>query len=235
MMVLLGIVCFAYYVWMGVLFKKWDFTFSWFWILLGVVCFILSIIGWKRYIFVLIACLFVFLAVELRIVLGMFSCREKNLLYLIVLGAQVRGTTMSGSLYRRIKRARVYLEENPETVVILSGGQGKGEEITEAEAMRRYLVQHGIKESRILMETESATTKENLEFSAKFVKDKSISVGIVTNNFHSYRAYCYAKQLGYGAPKSISAGCHPVFFVHYMVREFFAFCKMWLTKLKTVL
>lgn len=225
MMVLLGIACFAYYVWMGVLFKKRDFTFSWFWILLGVVFFVLSIIGWKRYIFVLIACLFVFLTVELRIVFGMFSCREKNLLYLIVLGAQVRGTTMSGSLYRRIKRARVYLEENPETVVILSGGQGKGEEITEAEAMRRYLVQHGIKESRILMETESATTRENLEFSARFIKNKSIPVGIVTNNFHSYRAYCYAKQLGYGAPKSISAGCHPVFFVHYMVREFFALCQ----------
>ena len=143
----------------------------------------------------------------------MVSSRKRNLPYLIVLGAQVRGRKLSSSLYRRIERARLYLTGNPETVVIVSGGQGKGEEVTEAFAMRQYLLEHGIEEKRIFMEGCSTTTEENLKFSAEYISDLKIPVGIVTNNFHMYRA---------------PAGCPPVFFINYMVREFFALAKMML-------
>lgn len=172
-----------------------------------------------------------FLIVELKILLGMIPCREKNIPYLIVLGAQVRGTRLSGSLYRRIERARQYLSENPDTIVIVSGGQGKGEDITEALAMQRYLEEQGIKKERILQEGASTTTEENLRFSAKFVSDMNKPVGIVTNNFHMYRACRYAKKLGYQKPRAVTAGCHPAFFLNYMVREFFALLKMALRSL----
>ncbi len=234
-MLLLGVLCLAYYVWMGILLKKWDSTFAWFWIVAGAVCFLLSTVNWKPYVPVFVVCLVVFVAAEVRIMAGMIPCKERNLPYFIVLGAQVKGTRMSGSLYRRVEKAREYLVRNPETVVIVSGGQGKGEEITEAEAMRRYLTEQGIEESRIFPEECSTTTEENLEFSARFIEDKNLPVGIVTNNFHAYRACCYARRLGYGAPRAVPAGCHPVFFVHYMVREFFALCKMLLTKRRRVL
>ena len=72
--------------------------------------------------------------------------------YVIVLGAHVFGERMSANLRYRVEAAYGYLKKNPDTKVVLSGGQGQGEEITEAEAMRRYLVQEGIEEDRILIE-----------------------------------------------------------------------------------
>lgn len=69
---------------------------------------------------------------------------DRNADYLIVLGAHVYGERMSSNLKYRIELAKEYLEENPETKVIVSGGQGHGEKISEAEAMYRYLIKNGI-------------------------------------------------------------------------------------------
>lgn len=229
-MLILGVLCLAYYAGIAVLLKRWNFTFGWFWILAGVFCLFLHMVGWKTYLPALLVCLAAFLAVELRIVLGMFSDGEKKLSYLIVLGAQVRGQTMSGSLYRRVERAWRYLEENPGTFVILSGGQGEGEDITEAEAMRRYLAAKGIDAARILLEEKSTTTEENLKFSALLVKDKGLPVGIVSNNFHLYRACQYAKRQGYREVYPVTASCQPFLFVNYMVREAFAVVKLWFSR-----
>ena len=72
--------------------------------------------------------------------------------YIIVLGAHVAGTRLSKALLERTRRALRYLEENPETRAVLSGGQGQGEQISEAEAMYRYLTEHGIDGSRLILE-----------------------------------------------------------------------------------
>ena len=234
-MAILGILCLFYYCLLGILLRRWDSTFSRFWVFAGICFLVLSQMKWKGYVPFLAVFFLVFLTVEFRILLGMVPCREKNIPYLIVLGAQVRGTKMSGSLYRRIEKARQYLCDNPKTTVIVSGGQGRGEDITEALAMERYLKENGIAVSRIFREEKSKTTEENLIFSARYVGDMSSSVGIVTNNFHMYRACLYAEKLGYKKPRAVPAGCHPAFFVNYMTREFFALCKMLLTKRKTML
>ena len=169
-----------------------------------------------------------FFVVELRLLSGMKSGRQDELSYLIVLGAQVRGNQITDSLMRRLERAEQYLKEHPDTVVIVSGGQGKGEEVTEASAMEHYLNSHGIEEERILREENSRTTNENLAFSSAYIKDMHMPVGIVTNNFHMYRACCYARKLGYTNIHAVPAGCKPVLFLNYMVREFFAVLKMWI-------
>lgn len=221
-----GIFCFLYYAAICALTKKWNSTFSRFWIGAGICFLLLGNLKPKGAVYPLSVFFTLFFLTECRILLGMLPSRKKNLTYLVVLGAQVRGRRLSSSLYRRIERARQYLADNPETVVIVSGGQGKGEEITEALAMREYLLEHGILERRIVMEGRSTTTKENLKFSAEYIHDLSVPVGIVTNNFHMYRACCYAKRLGYQNPEAVPAGCPPVFFVNYMVREFFALAKM---------
>ena len=62
--------------------------------------------------------------------------------YIIVLGAHVADTRLSKALLERTRRALRYLEENPRTRAVLSGGQGQGEQISEAEAMYRYLTEH---------------------------------------------------------------------------------------------
>ena len=85
---------------------------------------------------------------------------KKNLDYIIVLGAHVDGTRMTLALLERARRALLYLEENPGTKAVLSGGKGDGENISEAEAMYRYLTGHGIDGDRLIREEESTSTKE---------------------------------------------------------------------------
>ncbi len=172
--------------------------------------------------------LLVFLAVEGCIVSGMVSKPKENLDYVIVLGAQVRGTRITKSLRKRLEKACEYLDENPDTVVIVSGGQGKGEDLSEAQCMKDYLIEYGISEERIIMEDKSVNTAENIEFSMKKIKEHSTKespeVGVVTNNFHVYRAVAVCKKSGYEI-SGISAQSDKILFVNYMVREFFAVVK----------
>ena len=139
--------------------------------------------------------------------------------YLIILGAHVNGRVPSDSLERRIRKAEQYLKSHPMTKVIVSGGQGKGEDITEAEAMEIYLWEHGIEKERILKETASTTTRENLRFSKALFTPEIVTVGIVTNNFHLHRSCALANRLGYPHVYPISAGCKGSLFLNYMMRE----------------
>ena len=110
------------------------------------------------------------------------------------------------------------------------GGQGKGEEVTEAYAMAQYLENAGIDSGRIVQEDASVNTLENLKFSGKLIEDADTPVGIVSNNFHVYRGCRYAKHAGFKNPFPIAASCHPLLFPNYFVRECFAVWKLWLKK-----
>lgn len=122
---------------------------------------------------------------------------KKNLDYIIVLGAHVDGTRMTLALLERARRALLYLEENPGTKAVLSGGKGDGENISEAEAMYCYLTGHGIDGDRLIREEESTSTKENLEFSCRKIGNTDCSVGVVTNNFHVWRGAAIARKCGF--------------------------------------
>lgn len=164
-----------------------------------------------------------FVIVEAFVISGMRTEGNNDLEYIIVLGAHVRGTTPSAALRWRITRAYEYLTENPNTVAILSGGQGSGEEISEAECMRRELTALGIPESRLILEDNSTSTAENMEFSFRIIGDLSASVGIVTNNFHVLRSLRTARAIGAENICGISAPFKNALLLHYMVREFFSF------------
>ena len=88
-----------------------------------------------------------------------------NLDYLIVLGARVKEDGLSKSLKSRLDKAIDYLEENPGTVLVLSGGQGEDEPVSEAAAMRDYLVFNGVSERQLILETRSFSTVENIAYS----------------------------------------------------------------------
>jgi len=163
-----------------------------------------------------------FLTVEIKICRGMFSKPERGAQWIIILGAQVRGRKITDSLKRRLDAAIHYLEENERTMVVVSGGRGPGEDISEADAMEQYLIEQGVAENRIRKEDQSVSTRENLSFSRRFIDPKHETVGIVTNNFHSYRAKLLAEQEGYAHVFSVSASSNYVFQINYLVREFFA-------------
>ena len=158
----------------------------------------------------------------------LFHARRKELPemdYLIILGAQVKGTRVTKSLKNRLDTAGEYLKKHTETKVIVSGGRGKGEQITEAEAMERYLIAEGISSERILKEDQSKNTLENLRFSMRLLKGTDIQVAIVTNGFHIFRALRIAKKLGLSSARGIPAPTDPVLAANYYVREVFGLLK----------
>ena len=164
----------------------------------------------------------VFVCVEIAMGVNFFSLDKQSADYVIVLGAQVRGKTLSRTLEYRLEKALEYARVHPNTVLVLSGGQGAGEEMTEAEAMYEYLKAHGIPESQMLLEEQSASTYENLSPPDEEV---SIRVGIITSNFHVLRAKAIARKTGIPGITGIAAKSDPVLFLHFSVRECFAILK----------
>jgi uncharacterized SAM-binding protein YcdF (DUF218 family) len=120
----------------------------------------------------------------------------KNVDYIIILGARVKGTTPSLALQYRIDAAAQYLKDNQTTIAIASGGKGDGEYISEALAIKNGLVEQGVDEERIILESKSTDTVENITYSMKLIPDNLTTGLIVSNNFHIYRAKLIAKDLG---------------------------------------
>lgn len=227
-----GCSCLLYYGVICAVLHKWDSTFSRFWPAAGAAflgC--AAVIRWTGLdlaVYILLAFSFaLFLYTGGRILAGMSCGHETECRYLIVLGAHVEGRRITDSLKRRLDRAYGYLKTHPDATAVLSGGQGEGEEITEAEAMAGYLCARGVEPERLILEDRSTTTKENLLFSRMLIGDTEKPVGIVSNNFHLYRARLLAKKYGYQNTCPLAADCHPVLFPNYMMREFFAVWKAW--------
>lgn len=164
------------------------------------------------------------------LILSRFSDTGKEgLPYIVVLGAQMKDNGPSLVLQKRLDRACAYLMENPDTLCIVSGGQGSNEPVTEAQGMKAYLMKKGIGEERILTEEASANTQQNLAFSRKLLPDETVRAGIVTSNFHVYRSLQLARKQGYLDPVGLAADSGVYFLPNNMLREFFGVMKDWLT------
>lgn len=123
--------------------------------------------------------------------------------YLVILGAKVREDGPSISLWDRIYAARDYLEEHPNVVAVVSGGQGADEPMSEAQSMCEELMKHGISPDRIWLEDRSTNTKENLEFSLNIIKEKTGTrpgkVAVLSSEYHLLRAKLQAQKCGVAA------------------------------------
>lgn len=148
----------------------------------------------------------------------------------VLLGCKINGQRPSLSLAGRLDAACEFLKENKETKVIVSGGQGWDEDISEAYVMKKYLVESGIDEERIFMEEKSVNTDENIKFSGEIIKANGLpeKMYIVTDTFHSYRAYLFAEKNGYKAG-NISADIYWPLFGEYWVRDILGVLHMKLT------
>ena len=170
-----------------------------------------------------------FLVIEGLVISGMKSDSQPGLEYIIVLGAKVKGddgSRLTRTLHRRLLAAEQYLKDNPECIAIVSGGQGADESVTEAFAMKRYLVESGIAEDRILMEDKATDTDENISLSMDIINSRGGSdlVGVVTSNYHMYRALKVCEKQGI-KPVGITSASDSLLIVNYMVREFFGILK----------
>jgi len=168
-----------------------------------------------------------FLAVIALITFGGTSDPEARTEYLLILGAELNGETPSEALYQRLDAGIGYLRKYPDTVVIVSGGQGRGEDITEAEAMYRYLVANGIDENRIIKEPYATSTMENFKFSKKLIEQQKGSytdeITFVTSRYHIFRSRMLAKRNGINA-RALAARSSGTPVSMYL-REYLAFYK----------
>lgn len=125
---------------------------------------------------------------------------------ILVLGSQILPDGQPAQFTReRLQRAVLLADENPQAKIIVSGAKGADEPVSEAVAMRNWLVAHSVSADRIILEKKASDTSENIAFSKKYFHDKTI---LVTNDFHLYRALYLAKRenvhlAGAAAPSKI--------------------------------
>lgn len=169
-----------------------------------------------------------FVVIETVIIASAIPTKKTDSDYLVVLGAGLRGEIPSLTLAQRLDRSLDYINNNPDIKVVVSGGQGPGETITEAEAMKRYLTAHGVNEKRVIKEEESTNTSENLKFTAKILKEmdktENLKITIVTSDFHIFRAKFLAVRQGFKAD-GYGVISKPILMPTYYVREYFAVIK----------
>ncbi len=173
-----------------------------------------------------------FCFVEFFIIRDAGTDRDAKRDYLIVLGAAVQGDRLSLTLENRLKGAVEYLEAYPDAVVIVSGGKGPGENITEAEAMRDWLVNEaGIDPERVLTEDKATSTQENLEFSFAIIRSRGDepdgNVAICSSAYHLYRAKQMARNMGVEAAGVSAPWGYPLVMFNYFIREAFGVTHLW--------
>lgn len=226
----LGLVFIGYYI-IESLFVGFTFSLLWLWGAAGAVCLLCSALTSKFGKLPLPRWLFVPICVLLSIILAFFCVLEGFVLsqmgaegedgldYIVVLGARVnRGGVPSKPLYWRIDAAEEYLRENPNTKAILSGGQGADEPISEAQCMFDTLTARGIDESRLIMENSSTNTNENIRYSLALMEEGA-TFGVVTNNFHVFRAVRIAEKVSGQKVSGIASRYLDALLIHYMARE----------------
>lgn len=176
---------------------------------------------------------FVFAILESIVISGAKPSGESEAPYLIVLGAKVNGRTPSMILTERLRAAHEYMVENPDAIAVLSGGQGRGESISEAEAMENWLLDRGIESDRLLKEENSTNTWENIDNSVDMIRamgeSGEVRAAIVTNDFHMYRAIYIAEEAGIDAVSFPAETVRIDLRVNYYIREALALVKLYLT------
>ena len=110
---------------------------------------------------------------------------------MVILGCQVKPWGPSILLQDRLDEALAYLEDHPDMTVVVSGGQGPDEHISEAQCMYDYLTEHGVDGAQILMEDQSHNTVQNLRYTAELLAaegyDTTADILVVSNGFHLTR------------------------------------------------
>ena len=143
--------------------------------------------------------------------------------YIVVLGAGLNGTEVTPLLASRIDKAiKLWRRRPQELTLIMSGGQGPDEVISEGEAMKAYALRQGVPQSAILVDNQSRNTHENLQFSYKIMEKGREDFVIVTNYYHLLRALILARRLGlkcqgYGAKTKL------YFSINAFLREFIGY------------
>lgn len=144
------------------------------------------------------------------VVYGSYDHIEGEPEVMVVLGCQVKPWGPSILLQDRLDKALDYLEDHPDMTVVVSGGQGPDEHITEARAMADYLMEHGVDGENILLEEQSHNTVQNFRCSRRLLEEagydlEETQVLVVSNGFHLTRARMLAGRTGFEDVSTLAA------------------------------
>lgn len=240
LLIAIGILCFLYFI----VARMFYITFANFFAFLGMIFILIGILKIyfkenliKKYaapLFYLIRTGFILLLVSFIIVEGLIiyngnKMEDASADYIVILGAMVRGNTPSLILDERLQAGLNCIKSHPEAKVILSGAKGPGENISEAEAMRIYLMNNGVEASKLFKEENSTNTLQNLENSKKIMSaiNNKTKIFIVTSDFHIFRSEFLARRIGltaYGVPAKTQLYLRPT----YYIREYLAVIKSYI-------
>lgn len=180
---------------------------------------------YKTYKVIMILFIASFIFLQSAILINMYKTKDVNTVdnvdVMIVLGAKVNKDGVSKTLKLRLDKAIEYYNKNKHINIIVSGGQGKDEIMTEASAMREYLVENGVNRNNIILEDKATTTLENIIFSKSIMKNLNLGnrALIVTSDYHLFRGRFIASILGVDneglcSISSLSSR------MYYMIREY---------------
>ena len=142
----------------------------------------------------------------------------------ILLGAQVKGTRPTLTLYDRIMAGKKFMEQNSSVKCVASGGLGETATITEAQCMYNVLTQNGIHADRIYLENQATNTKENICFSYEIIQQNHLNenIAIVSDRFHQTRARLIARKSGITSHIGcVNAETNWIYLPTFWVREWF--------------
>jgi uncharacterized SAM-binding protein YcdF (DUF218 family) len=232
---ILGITLIVYFICVSLVWGRFD-NFNFLMDIVGLLLIIISINFQKiseiitkrsRFIKIVLKAVFLcfilsFIITEGIIIYNMNGVLKRNVDYVIVLGCQVDGSIPSIPLMLRINVAYKYLKENLKTNVVVNGVKGRGENISEAEAMKNVLIRSGINAERIFIENNATSTKENLIFSDKLYNLSNKNIIIVSSDYHMFRALSMAKKLKYKNAVGLPCKSQLSMLPAYLVREYVA-------------
>lgn len=144
--------------------------------------------------------------------------------YALVLGAKVNKGEISKTLEKRLDAAYKYLKEHKKTKAILCGGKEKNDNFSQSYYMKKYLLNKGIGEKRLILEEKSKNTFQNIKFALFKMEKKPSSVMIISSDYHIFRAKLILRRfgvLGYSYPAKVPKGIK----IQSNIRETFAVIK----------
>ena len=172
---ILGVLCEIYYI--GTIIFGGIVTFAWFYLGIGILLITLGLYeikNKKEYMLIrpgkirnMVKICFSLVLISVVIIEGLIiqsaivKDKEKSD-YLMILGAGIRGEVPSTALYQRLYASLKYIKINPNAKIVVSGGKGSGESITEAEAMKRFLIIHGVSKGKIIKEERSTKDRKSV-------------------------------------------------------------------------
>lgn len=147
--------------------------------------------------FVVVAVLALGTSLVAAIYLSARSDQERPVDAIVVMGAAQFNGVPSAVLQARLDTTFRVWSDGMALLIIVTGGKMPGDNFTESEASRDYLVDLGVPESVILMENEGRNSADSLNGVARIASEQGIeSVLIVSDGFHLFRSKMIAEDLG---------------------------------------